>query len=69
MIQRRRDGRVLAIEVKLGRTLGDADVRHLHWLTGVVGDDVIDCVVVTTGSDAFRRSDGVLVVPAALLGP
>jgi predicted AAA+ superfamily ATPase len=69
LIVERADGRVLAIEVKLGRTVGDADVRHLHWLTGVVGDDVIDRVVVTTGSDAFRRSDGVLVVPAALLGP
>jgi hypothetical protein len=44
-------------------------VRHLHWLTGVVGDDIIDRVVVTTGSDAFRRGDGILVVPAALLGP
>ena len=63
------DHRVLAIEVKLGATVGDADVRHLLWLREKLGDDVIDLVVVTTGSIAYRRPDGVAVVPAVLLGP
>jgi len=62
-------GRVLAIEVKLGATPDDADVRHLHWLRSEIGDDLVDAVVVTAGPYAYRRPDGVAVVPLALLGP
>ena len=65
----RADQRVVAIEVKLGRTIGDDDVRHLRWLREQLGDDLLDAVVVTTGPDAYRRRDGIVVVPAALLGP
>ncbi|WP_375430916.1 DUF4143 domain-containing protein [uncultured Friedmanniella sp.] len=62
-------GRVLAIEVKLGATPDDGDVRHLHWLRSEIGDDLIDAVVVTAGPYAYRRADGIAVVPLALLGP
>jgi predicted AAA+ superfamily ATPase len=65
----RADERVVAVEVKLARTVDDADVRHLHWLREQLGPDLLDAVVVTTGSEAYRRRDGVAVVPAALLGP
>jgi predicted AAA+ superfamily ATPase len=65
----RDDGRVVAIEVKLGRTVVDRDVRHLLWLNERIGDDLLDSVVITTGPDAYRRNDGIAVVPAALLGP
>jgi hypothetical protein len=34
-----------------------------------MGDDLLDAVVVTTGTTAYRRSDGIAVVPAGLLGP
>lgn len=61
--------RVLGIEVKLGRTVSDADVRHLHWLRGQIGDALLDAMVLTTGGEAYRRADGVAVVPLALLGP
>ncbi len=60
---------VVAIEVKLGVAPTDADVRHLLWLKEQIGDDLADMVIVTTGSAAYRRRDGVAVVPAALLGP
>lgn len=63
------DRRVLAIEVKLGATVGDGDVRHLHWLGDQLGDRLVDKIVITTGDTAYRRSDGVGVVPLALLGP
>lgn len=69
LIVERRDGRVLAIEVKLAAVPGDRDVRHLHWLAGRVGDDLLDAVVITTGPYAYRRPDGIAVVPASLLGP
>lgn len=61
--------RVLAIEVKLTGSPGDGDVRNLLWLRDQIGDDLIDAVVVTAGRYAYRRPDGVAVVPAALLGP
>jgi hypothetical protein len=63
------DGGLVAIEVKLTATVDDADVRQLVWLRGVLGDDLRDAVVVTTGRQAYRRADGIAVVPAALLGP
>lgn len=65
----RDDGQILAIEIKLGRTPTDADVRHLVWLKERVADDLLDAIVVTTGPEAYRRPDGIAVVPAALLGP
>jgi hypothetical protein len=64
-----RGSRILAIEVKLGHTPDEHDVRHLLWLRNQLGDDLADAIVVTTGQDAYRRADGIAVVPAALLGP
>ena len=69
LIVRRPDGQVLAIEVKLAANVTDDDVRHLAWLRDRIGDDLVGAVVVTTGRDAYRRRDGIVVVPAALLGP
>jgi predicted AAA+ superfamily ATPase len=65
----RDDSRVVAVEVKLSATVVDADVRHLLWLRDQLGDDLLDAVVVTTGREAYRRPDGIAVVPASLLGP
>ncbi|KGM14423.1 ATP-binding protein [Cellulomonas bogoriensis] len=64
-----RGRRSVAFEVKLAADVQDADVRHLLWLRDRMGGDLVDAVVVTTGRDAYRRRDGVAVVPAALLGP
>lgn len=69
LVVQRQDGRVLAIEVKLGPTPTDKDVRHLKWLKDKIGDEFLDAIVITTGSAAYRRPDGIGVVPAALLGP
>jgi len=69
LIVERADGRVLAIEVKLARSVSDADVRHLLWLRERIGADLLDAMIVTTGPAAYRRRDGIAVVPAALLGP
>jgi len=69
LIVERADHRVVAIEVKLSAAIDDNDVRHLRWLQGALGPDLLDAVVVTTGKEAYRRPDGIAVVPAALLGP
>jgi uncharacterized protein len=61
--------RVLAIEVKLSETVDDHDVKHLLWLRDRLGDRCADTVVLHTGPYAYRRADGVAVVPLALLGP
>lgn len=63
------DRRVVALEVKLSESIHDKDVRHLNWLHGQLGDRLADRVVLTTGAYAYRRPDGVAVVPLALLGP
>jgi len=69
LIVERRDGRTLAIEVKLSRTVADGDVEQLRWLRSRADDDLLDALVITTGPEAFRRQDGIAVVRAALLGP
>ena len=46
-----------------------ADVKHIRWLRDRIGDDLIDAVVIYAGEYAYRRRDGVAVVPLALLGP
>jgi predicted AAA+ superfamily ATPase len=63
------DQRILAIEVKLSGAVGDRDVKHLLWLRDQLGHDLIDALVIHTGPQAYRRKDGIAVVPAALLGP
>lgn len=63
------DGRVLAAEVKLATDVDDHDVRHLSWLRSAIGDQLVDRMVITTGRHAYRRADGVAIVPLALLGP
>jgi predicted AAA+ superfamily ATPase len=61
--------RCVAIEVKLTPSVTDHDVRHLHWLKGNLGDTLAASLVITTGSEAYTRRDGVHVVPASILGP
>jgi uncharacterized protein len=63
------DRSVVGIEVKLTPTPTDADVRHLLWLRDRLGSRVKNLCVITTGTEAYRRTDGVAVIPAALLGP
>lgn len=69
LIVERDDGRVIAIEIKLGALPRAESVKHLTWLGKQIGDDLLDAVIVTTGEEAYRRPDGIAVVPAALLGP
>lgn len=69
LIVARDDGRVVALEVKLSPSVDDRDVAHLRWLREQLQDDLLDAAVITTGRAAYRRPDGIAVIPAALLGP
>lgn len=60
---------VVGLEVKLAAAVHDGDVKHLLWLRDTLGARCIDTVVLNTGSQAYRRADGVAVIPLALLGP
>ncbi|MDE0169490.1 MAG: DUF4143 domain-containing protein [bacterium] len=67
LIVERGDGRVVALEVKLSSTVSDRDIRHLRWLSERIGPELLDAAVITTGPQAYRRRDGIGVIPAALL--
>ena len=69
LIVERADGGIVALEVKLASTVDDGDLRHLRWLAERVGPRLLDAAVVTTGREAYRRRDGIGVIPASLLGP
>lgn len=69
LIVERDDHRVVAIEVKLTGAPDAHDVRHLLWLREKMGDELLDCAVITSGKEAYRRQDGIAVIPLALLGP
>jgi hypothetical protein len=69
LIVKGESGRVIGIEVKLAAVPQERDGKHLNWLEHELGDELLDKVIVSTGRSAYRREDGVAVVPAALLGP
>ena len=64
-----KDLKIIAVEVKFSPTVSSADGKHLKWFIDKIGGDCIDAIIITTGAAAFRRDDGIAVVPAALLGP
>jgi len=65
IIQRGR--KIIAVEVKMSPVVTDADVRHLAWLRTLLGGRLADALVLNAGNIAYRRPDGVAVIPAALL--
>ncbi len=69
LIVEKADGSVVALEVKLSALVNDSDVRHLHWLARHIGPRLLDAAVISTGPQAYRRHDGIGVIPAALLSP
>ncbi len=69
LIVERADGAIVALEVKLKSVIKDRDVRHLQWLRDQIGSRMLDATVLSTGRQAYRRADGIGVIPAALLGP
>jgi predicted AAA+ superfamily ATPase len=65
-----RGQQIVAIEVKLSPRVEAADGRHLIWFRDKLGPALSEAMIITTGPHAYRRvDDGILVVPAALLGP
>ena len=69
LIVERPDKKVVAIEVKLSDSVRPSDVASLNWLEENANALVLDKVLLNTGRRAYRRPDGVAVIPLALLGP
>ncbi|MFI3892466.1 DUF4143 domain-containing protein [Kocuria rhizophila] len=65
----RPDGGVVGVEVKLAAAVSDSDGKHLRWLRDQLGSHFVDGLIITTGPTAYRRRDGIAVVPLALFGP
>ncbi len=63
----RDDGRALAIEVTPANTVSDHDTKHLHWVAERLGSRLLDAIVIHTGPEAYRRQDGIGVIPLGLL--
>ncbi len=59
---------IVALEVKLSADIDDHDVRHIRWLKAKLGGQLLDAAVVTTGPEAYRRADGIAIIPLGLLG-
>ncbi|GAA4740094.1 hypothetical protein GCM10023350_25670 [Nocardioides endophyticus] len=55
-----------ALTVRVLAQAAEASVGHLRTRNG---DRLLDAVVLNTGDEAYRRRDGIAVVPLALLGP
>ncbi|MBB1511034.1 ATP-binding protein [Tessaracoccus sp. MC1679] len=64
-----RDGEWLAVEVKMGDAQVERAAGSLHALAARVERPPRALVVMTTGSLAYTREDGVHVVPLGALGP
>ena len=62
------DGAVLGIEVKLSAHVDDKHLKHLKWLREQMPERVVDLMVLYSGKEAYRRPDGIAVVPLGLLG-
>ena len=63
-----KDRKLVIIETKMGATVSGEDVRHLNWFEEMLGDRVMEKIILTTGDQTYRRKDRVLVIPAALFG-
>jgi len=66
ILQKGRD--VVAVEVKMAAQINNEDVKHLKWFREATKDIVKDCIIIYTGPVAYRREDGIAVVPLSLLG-
>ncbi len=60
--------RTIAIETKLTHTPTDNDLKHLHWLRDTTSRP-LDLAIITTGTHAYRRPDGIAIIPLATLAP
>ena len=59
----------VGLEVKPAGAVDDSDGKHLRWLREQLGSRFVDGLILTTGPMAYRRPDGIGVVPLALLAP
>ncbi|MDE1558362.1 MULTISPECIES: ATP-binding protein [Actinotignum] len=61
-------GEIAGVEVKLANAISEHDVQHLLWLRKQIPEHDPLLMVLNTGAQAYRRPDGIYVIPLALLG-
>lgn len=62
-----KDYKLIACEVKFSPFAAQSDGNHIKWFIDKVGADCRDAIIINAGAAAYRRSDGIAVIPAALL--
>lgn len=63
----RRNGQVVAIEVKASSTVGPDDVRHLRWLADKLGDRFAGGYVLHLGNQTHPLGDRLMALPLSAL--
>lgn len=65
---------LVTLSVRVYAQASEAHTKHFRIHGGDkevdrIGGDLLDAAVITTGEHAYRRTDGIAVIPTALLGP
>ena len=63
----RRDGRILAVEVKATAAPSAKDAAHVKWLAEIIGDRFLGGLVLHTGPSTFDLGNGVWAAPISSL--
>jgi uncharacterized protein len=63
----RRNGQVVAIEVKAASTVGPADFRHLRWLADQLGDRFVGGYVLHLGSQTHPVGNRMMALPLSAM--
>jgi uncharacterized protein len=63
----RRNGQVVAIEVKASSTVGSEDFRHLRWLADRLGDRFVGGYVLCLGSQTHPFGDRMMALPLSAM--
>jgi predicted AAA+ superfamily ATPase len=64
----KKQDKLVAIEVKMVPDIDENDVKELKWFKEKMGHKFSEAIVLTTGDFAYRREDGIAVIPFALFG-
>lgn len=63
----KRDGRIVAIEVKSSATVTFNDFRHLRWLRGQLGDRFAAGYVLYLGAETYHFGDDMMALPLSAM--
>jgi uncharacterized protein len=63
----RRNGQIVAIEVKASATVGPGDIRHLRWLADKLGDRFVGGYILHLGTQTHPLGDRMMALPLSAM--